>query len=77
MVMVPFGDAVCEDTQAPSSDCWCRNAASGITNASLRRFLALVGIEGRHAMMRNIVGTRAEALVAEQTHNCFPILSAV
>ena len=27
-------------------------------------------------MMRNIVGTRAEAPVAEQNHNCSPILSA-
>ena len=26
--------------------------------------------------MRNIVGTRAEAMVDEQTHNCSPILSA-
>ena len=28
------------------------------------------------AMMRNIVGTRAEAPVCEQNHNCSPILSA-
>ena len=27
-------------------------------------------------MIGNIVGTRAEAPVAEQTHNCSPILSA-
>ena len=27
------------------------------------------------AMIRNIVGTRAEAPVAEQNHNCSPILS--
>ena len=27
-------------------------------------------------MIGNIVGTRAEALVDEQTHNCSPILSA-
>ena len=29
------------------------------------------------AMMRNIVGTRAEALVDEQTYNGLPILFAV
>ena len=29
------------------------------------------------AMMRNIVGTRAEASVAEQNHNCSPILSVL
>jgi hypothetical protein len=28
------------------------------------------------AMMRSIVGTRAEAPVGEQNHNCSPILSA-
>ena len=28
------------------------------------------------AMMKHIVGTRAEAPVAEQNHNCSPILSA-
>ena len=27
------------------------------------------------AVMRNIVGTRAEAPAAEQNHNCSPILS--
>ena len=29
------------------------------------------------AMMRNIVGTRAEAPVGEQNHNCSPILSCL
>ena len=28
-----------------------------------------------HAMIRKIVGTRAETLVDEQNHNCSPILS--
>ena len=30
-----------------------------------------------HAVIRNIVGTRAETLVDEQNHNCSPILSVV
>ena len=30
-----------------------------------------------HAMIRKIVGTRAETLVDEQNHNCSPILSIV
>ena len=30
-----------------------------------------------HAVIRKIVGTRAETLVDEQNHNCSPILSIV
>ena len=47
----------------------------------MRGKIGSIGLRDRHdtsalqAMIRKIVGTRAETLVDEQNHNCSPILS--